>query len=945
MLFLFIISVVIALVVSVSTNQLIEFLMIEMKYNFERRLNMTAERLAELIDIDELDLYQVEADMELSSYQALRLALIDFTEKTDINYAYFLRPMGNEMYFIIDSDFNEQTRAGLDTAPLNMSMEEQTIIQLVLDGNTVSFGLGNYLPGWEGYLTSYAPVFRSDRSVAAIAGVYVEDDGVISVRRMVNILTIVKIIMVILILISGSLSFIRYRQEAHTARQANIAKNNFIASVSHEIRTPMNAITGMAELLLRENLTEKFRDYVIDIRQAGSNLVHIINDILDFSKIESGRLELIQKDYLLASLLNDVVSIIRAGVVEKPIRFFTNIDSNIPNALIGDEMRLRQILVNLLANAVKYTDRGQISLSMTVEKQEDNVIWLKVSVKDTGRGIKPEDLPNVFGDFIQVDMRKNQNIEGTGLGLSIAKRLCEAMDGEIFVESEYGSGCTFTFIIPQAIDSPLPFAAVEEPEKKKVLVYERRIVYAESISWSLTNMKVPHVIVNDHKSLAEALSREEWYFVFSGYGLYEKIKSVKDKVSFPNGKKPPLALMVEWGTEAYIHNVRFVSLPVQSLSIANVLNGKYEGTEDYSILTSQSTVLFTLPKASFLIVDDVATNLKVAEGLLAPYQAMVDTCLSGAEAIELVKKRKYDIVFMDHMMPEMDGIETTKNIRDWETEQEELGIIRFAVPIIALTANAVVGAREFFIENGFDDFLAKPIDISKLNEILVQWVPKNKRSMSLVKENKTKSMENVIVNGASALLPGIKGVDIQHGITMTGGTKEGYRQVLSIYYKDIEKRLPQIQVIPDNMVSFVTHAHSIKSASASIGAMEISALAADLEAAGNAGDKMHIESKLSTFINKLTELVKEIKAWEIAVEESSQKNEKGDEALTVILCELVVALKSQDVVEIDIVLDELSKKPLDAETQKALGLIYDNVLIAEYEGAIKIVGELLSTSS
>jgi len=252
-------------------------------------------------------------------------------------------------------------------------------------------------------------------------------------------------------------------------------------------------------------------------------------------------------------------------------------------------------------------------------------------------------------------------------------------------------------------------------------------------------MKVPYTMVTNLDDFTAALFREEWFYVFSGYGLYDKIKPLlaQPDAVFPGGKKPPLALMVEWGVEVFIPNVRFMSIPVQSLSIANILNGKAY-SKDYT--DGSGAIRNTFPTARLLIVDDIATNLKVAEGLLAPYRKTVDTCLSGMQAIEIVKKHDYDIILMDHMMPEMDGIEATAAIRAWEkdamsfAEGETQRYLRKQIPIVALTANAVVGMREKFIENGFSDFLAKPIDVSKLDEMLSRWIPKEKREQGIGSE-------------------------------------------------------------------------------------------------------------------------------------------------------------------------------------------------------------------
>jgi signal transduction histidine kinase len=275
------------------------------------------------------------------------------------------------------------------------------------------------------------------------------------------------------------------------AEAANRTKSSFLASMSHEIRTPMNAITGMAELLLRRDLSDDARGEVYDIKQAATNLISIINDILDFSKIEAGMMEIMPVKYMLSSLVNDTVNIIRMRLKEKRIRFYTNIDGNIPNNLIGDEVRLRQILLNLLSNAVKYTDRGHISLSIKMLKCENGHVWMEVTVADSGKGIKLEDQEKLFGSFVQVDSEKNRGIEGTGLGLAITRQLCLAMNGDISFKSEYGKGSEFKVIIPQGFSSNEAFAKVEDTANKKVLVYEGRTIYAQSVCWSLENMGVP----------------------------------------------------------------------------------------------------------------------------------------------------------------------------------------------------------------------------------------------------------------------------------------------------------------------------------------------------------------------------------------------------------------------------------------------------------------------
>jgi CheY-like chemotaxis protein len=688
--------------------------------------------------------------------------------------------------------------------------------------------------------------------------------------------------------------------------------------MSHEIRTPMNAITGMSELILREDASPLIHEHAAAVKQAGNNLVSIINDILDFSKIESGKLEIITGEYDFSSLINDVIAIIRMRLREKPIYFVVNIDRAIPRKLSGDVVRVRQILLNLLSNAAKYTQKGHIIFTVDPEECEDESLTLKFEITDTGIGIKEADREQLFGNFSRLDVRVNQGVEGSGLGLAITRSLCRAMGGDVTVESEYGKGSTFTAHILQKIRDKAPFAEVREPETKRVLIYETREVYGNSIVCSINNLGVFCKLVTTMEEFAEALEAAPFDFIFAASFLFEDARGEIRK----RGINTTLVLLAEYGDGLTEQQAHFIAMPAHSLGIAGILNGekKLRGYNEY-----KSGIRFTAPEARVLIVDDIKTNLDVAEGLLNPYAMRVDTCLSGQEAVSLVEKNKYDLVLMDHMMPGMDGIETAQAIRALPEEYFQ------KLPIVVLTANAIAGMRDMFLEIGFNDYISKPIETVKLDNIVARWIPAEKQ----IKVGTVIPREDF--NGETRIC--IPGVNTQKGIAMTGGTEAGYRRVLAQFYKDAVERLSIFAAPPAEtaLAVFAAQAHALKSAAGTIGAAEVSTEAAILEGAGKTGDMKTILNTMPSFHEHLTQLTVEIKKiLEEAREEKDGSLAEGDEKRKVVLASLAAlgtALEEKNMKKIDKSLEEIEELPLDAKARDAINTVSDKVLMGEYQNA------------
>ncbi|MDL2307552.1 response regulator, partial [Desulfovibrio sp. OttesenSCG-928-C06] len=507
-------------------------------------------------------------------------------------------------------------------------------------------------------------------------------------------------------LLEGFYTDITEQRRLEAAELANRAKSEFLANMSHEIRTPMNAILGMTDLALRQTPPENTQECLRSIKSAANSLLAIINDILDFSKIEARAIEIVSEPYDVASFINDVVTLINVRIGEKPIEFIIEDSPKIPRTLTGDCIRLKQILINLLTNAVKFTASGHIKLVLEPVPVNETSILLKGRIEDSGIGIKREDLPLLFENFSQLDTKKNRNVEGTGLGLAITKKLVELMGGSITVTSTYGEGSCFSFEVAQAVTDPVPVVQISGDNKYRVAIWLNNTALSESLARKCAQLGAQADIVNGPENLA---SYTHAFFE------HEKIGAVNPD-SLPETRLFSLSrdYLDNQGLPA---NTTLVFSPLSTAMVAHFL----EGSSGISLYAEDDIYGgLVLRNCTFLVVDDNDINLLIAASVLEEYGADVDTAMSGEEAIQKVRERNYDIVFMDHMMPEMDGVEATVLIRQMPEARCH------TMPIVALTANAVGDVRSMFLESGMNDFLPKPLVMKELERCLREWLPRDK---------------------------------------------------------------------------------------------------------------------------------------------------------------------------------------------------------------------------
>lgn len=606
------------------------------------------------------------------------------------------------------------------------------------------------------------------------------------------------------------------------AEMANRAKTEFLANMSHEIRTPINAILGFDTMILRESKNDDILHYAFDIHSAGENLLTIINDILDLSKVESGKMEIIPVKYELSSLLNDTLNMVRMKGQEKGLDVRLDIDYKLPAHLVGDDVRIRQILVNLLNNAIKYTEKGSVTLKLSGERDGKDLI-LHVAVSDTGSGIKEEDMNRLFEKFRRIEEDKNRNVEGTGLGMSITVMLLDLMNSKLEVSSVYGQGSVFSFTIRQKIDRDIPIGHIEERVEKTTLV--------------------------------------------------------------------------------------------------NVDSGS-----------------FTTPDAKLLVVDDNSMNRKVIISLLKNICKNIDEADSGAECLALTEQKKYDIIYLDHMMPEMDGTETFHRLRESATN------LNLETPIIMLTANAITGAKEEYLKEGFNSFLSKPVEPKKLEASLKKYLPKE---MIIITDNTEKPADSADSAGEK---PVIEGIDYDYALSRLL-TAELVTEAMDNFVKSsanernfLKEKCAAIESCQDEkerntlIKEYQIRVHGMKSTSAIIGALSVSALARVLEHAAKRGDVNLIVNVTASFLSEWDELTGKLKEYLKTDTEETQAFDK--EKFLEGLNKVSEALPVIDIDSADAAMKELSTFEMSSELSALFETLEGAVTNIDLDTAENVIGQI-----
>ncbi len=616
------------------------------------------------------------------------------------------------------------------------------------------------------------------------------------------------------------------RKAKAEAEEASRAKGDFLANMSHEIRTPINAVLGMNEMILRESTEDNILTYAESVRSSGHMLLGLINDILDFSKIEAGKIEIISAEYDLSAVLYDLVNMVRTRADDKGLIIKLDFDATTPRQLFGDEVRIKQVISNILTNAVKYTEKGSVTFSVGYERTEDDKILLKVSVADTGIGIRPEDMEKLFSKFDRIEEKRNRNIEGTGLGMSITENLLELMGTELKVKSTYGEGSVFGFSLLQGVCGEEELGDYEETFRSRAL----------------------------HENYHES---------------------------------------------------------------------------------------FIAPSARVLAVDDNPMNLAVFNSLIRKTRIQTDNAESGDAALALMAQNKYDLIFLDHMMPEKDGVETLNELKA-QVDNPNLN-----TPVICLTANAISGARDEYLEAGFDDYLTKPINPTHLERMIRRLLPDDKIEIETGEEVRNDAGK-AGAKGGSDITDELKcladtPINVETGI-INSGSAEDYLNLLRIFYESIDEKSEELKsfLVKGDYGNYTIKVHALKSSARIIGAISLGEEAQALEDAGKGMDTGYIATHHEGFIKAYESLKEPLSGvFEVADDHVGpgipDKPQADDELMSTVYEELDNAADSMDYDALLEIFKEMEGYHVPADKEELWQKLKDAAQDYDYEGVRELL--------
>ena len=733
-------------------------------------------------------------------------------------------------------------------------------------------------------------------------------------------------------------------------RKSEREKDDFLANVSHEIRTPINTICGISEIMLKNDVPAEMREDMLNIQSAGRNLMSVVGDILDYSELQEGDFEIIEENYYISSTIYDVINMSMAKKSEKKLEFIVNCEADMPSVLIGDEQKIRRIIMNIINNAIEFTTEGCVSVRFGYRKEEYGVN-LVISVKDTGIGMSKESVENLFQKFSQADMGRTRKKGGVGLGLAIAQTIVNRMGGFITVKSELGKGSEFKIVIPQKVYDSTPIVEIPEKNEVNAAVYinmeqfrynEIRDEYGANIQHLVEQLKVNCHICRNLQELKRWEKREDFNQIFISLLEYQE-----DPIYFDNlAKRKNVHIILDHYDDVKVQNKNLSKIykPFFVLSIMAALKNAMSQNGE-KIVEIENHQLYA-PEAHILVIDDNRMNIRVVEGLLRAYGVQVSYALSGQEGIDMLASKAYDLILLDHMMPGMDGVETFHHIR----KKPELYYKE--IPIVALTANAIAGAREMFMKEGFNDFVAKPVESSVLQRTLKRHLPSEKLKTLDEAERMKLSIQNVEEKNTTSAKQEEKelvigDLDISKGI-MYCGNQENYFEILTSQRDSGRDIIEQIQNLYEkaDWKNYTIVVHGIKSSMMSIGAVKLSEMAKGLEFAGKGEDYDYIRREHVAMIKEFERVLQILRDCRyLAAPQKEQqvvnKPELSEETFAEKLIELENVTYEFDANKVLPILDELSRYAYHTkDLANELKPVYKKVemfdFMSAYEAVVKI---------